>query len=516
MELRPYQEDSIRDVSVKLSQGKRRVVFQLATGGGKTVCFSSICNRFITKSSKSVLIIVHREELMKQTLSTIYDWYGIVGEIVGKKMEKAPLYVGMVETINNRLKKDPKAFDDVGLVIMDECHIANHFKIFDYFPLAYILGFTATPLSASKKRPLKNYFEDIVTAIDIPDLIATGSLVKNVTYDPHLSVDRSTLSVKMGEFDGGKMAGEYTKAKQVENTIRAYEDLAIGTKTIIFNCNVEHSKTVMERFVRDGYDCKHLDGTTPTDERKEIIRWFKSSPHAILCNCNILTTGFDEPTIQTVIVNKATLSLPLWLQMCGRGGRPCSETDKRYFRIIDLGGNAATFGDWDFARDWKDIFVNPGKPRDGVAPVKECPECFAISHPSKKMCEAIDDDGVVCGYKWPEKVVVEMPIELKIFSQNIDVKQIIEDNQNRKEYYPFFQIPVKIASFAKRQVKDMSDDMATQILGEVHEKCKEWCHEKDKKYNKWHKERAEETFFQSLKSHFKKWSEATQMDIISA
>src|SRR5690349_6221425 len=102
-QLRPYQERAINEVARKLASGKRKVVFQLATGGGKTVVFTGIAKRYIEKSKKSVLIVVHRDELLNQTRRTMHDWHGIVCEIVGKKMNRSSVYISMVETLNNKL-----------------------------------------------------------------------------------------------------------------------------------------------------------------------------------------------------------------------------------------------------------------------------------------------------------------------------------------------------------------------------------------------------------------------------
>jgi len=503
MELRPYQAELATNTAIKLSHGKKRVITQLATGGGKTITFAAITDRYIRKSGKSVLITVHREELLRQTIKTLHNSYNITAEIVSKTMQRADVYVSMVETLNNKLKKTPDYFHDVGLLIFDEAHIANHLKILDYFPQSFVIGFTATPISASKKRPLNGFFEDIVCGIDIPDLIANGSLVKNVTYNPKGCVKRSQLTVKNGEFDDKAMGAEYSKAKQVENTIKAYEDFAMGTKTIIFNCNIAHSNTVNERFLQSGYNSRHLDAGCTPEYRKECIEWLKTTPDAILNNVGILTTGFDEPTIQTIIVNKDTLSIPLWLQMCGRGSRPYP--NKKYFNIIDLGSNAETMGDWDFARDWQYLFHNPKKAGDGVAPVKECPQCKGLCHASVKTCTCITKEGDICNYPFPIVERVEMPVEFQIFSQNIDVASIIRDNEHRKEYYPFFQIPTMIAKRAKKDVKEMNDARYNELLTHTHRLCKEWCKEKDKRYNNWHKEQATNTLITQLQNTFPKW-----------
>jgi superfamily II DNA or RNA helicase len=494
MQLRPYQEEFATNIAKRLSEGFKRIVGQLATGGGKTITFSAITNRYITRSKKSVLIIVHREELLEQTKRTLYRSYGIIAEVVGKQMQKADVYVSMVETLNNKLKNNPNYFVDVGLVIADEAHIANFHKIFPYFPTAYIVGFTATPISASKRKPLKGQFEDIICGIDIPELIQMGALVKNITINCKNDIKRTGIAIKNGEFDASAMANEYKKAKPIENTLHAYSEYAIGTKTLIFNCNIEHSKAVCERFQREGLPCKHLDAGN--DDRKEILQWFKETPDAILCNIGILTTGFDEPSIQTIIVNKSTLSIPLWLQMCGRGSRPFN--NKEYFKIIDLGSNAINLGDWDDKRDWKYIFYNPAKAGDGVAPVKECPKCHCINYASVKECKD-------CGYTFPVIEPIEMPVEFQIFSQNIDVQKIIRENEHRKEYYTFFKIPNDLAREAKRNIKELNDDLVNDILKHTHTKCREWCHQKDKKYNQWHKDLAQETLYTSLQNYFKKW-----------
>lgn len=498
MQLRPYQEEFATNIAQKLSSGYRKIIAQLATGGGKTITFSAIADRYIKKSGRSILIIVHRQELLTQTKRTLHKSYGLTSEIVSKDMQPAQVYVGMVETLNNKLKKNPNYFNDVGLVIADEAHIANFHKIFSFFPQSYIVGFTATPISASKKKPLRGQFEEIVCGIDIPELIASGNLVKNITINSKNDISRSELSIKSGEFDATVMAQAYSKPKQVENTLLAYNDYAIGTKTLIFNCNIQHSITVYERFLRESLPVKHLDSNMSDEDRRIILKWFNETPDAILCNVGILTTGFDEPSIETIIVNKSTLSIPLWLQMCGRGSRP--HHGKQYFKIIDLGSNAISLGDWDDKRDWRYIFHNPAKAGDGVAPVKECPQCHCINHAAAKECKDPE-----CDYIFPEKEAVEMPIEFQIFSQNIDVERIIKENEHRKEYYTFFQIPNQLAKEAKKHTKELNDDLVADILSRTHLKCKEWCHVKEKKYNQWHKELAQNTLYTTLKSYFKKW-----------
>lgn len=511
--LEGYQENGVLGVGKKLAAGIKNIIFQLATGGGKTVVFSAICHRYTGKAKKSVLILVHRKELLQQTRRTLYNGFGIVSQpiIAGMKtIPYAPVYVGMVESVNRRIDQ---IRNHVGLVIIDECHIANFNKVHQHFPYQYIIGFTATPLAASKKDPLKNYYQDIVCGVDIPDLIKLNKvkpergLCQNLTFNPKDTVSRSELKIKNGEFDEGLMALNFSKPKHVQNTVTAYEKYAPGSKMIVFNCNIDHSLKVTAAFRDKGYNARHVDGETPQAEREAIFQWFKVTPGAILCNVGIATTGFDEPTIEAVMVNRSTMSLPLWLQMCGRGGRPTLA--KNAFFIIDMGGNALAHGDWCDPRNWEDIFFNPPKPGDGKgnAPVKDCPQCDAIVAAQARVCPC-------CGFEFPKKPE-EMEKELEefvIITKGIDVKAVIENNKHRKEYYPFFQIGETLAKNAKNVVPTMTDDTAYFMLAQYDTKAKEWCAEVGKKYNKWHQDRAKEHLFLKLREKFPDWQPKTEQN----
>lgn len=499
MQLRDYQESGVLAVSQKLASGVRKVVAQLATGGGKTVMFSAISHRYVSKSRKSVLILVHRKELLQQTRRTLFNAFGINCQIIIAGMKHIPpadVYVGMVESVNRRIS----LLQNIGLVIIDEAHLNIHYKMIEHFPDQFIIGFTATPLSANKRKPMKDYFDDIVCCVDIPHLIATGSLCQNITYAPKDVVDRSELAVKNGEFDDSLMGVSFSKPKYINNTVSAYERWGKGTKTIVFNVNINHSLAVTEAFIGKGYNCRHIDGGTTSTERDRILNWFQTTPDAILCNVGILTAGFDSPTIETVIMNRSTLSMPLWLQCTGRGSRPTPA--KSAFTIIDMGSNAVSLGDWNVSRDWENIFFNPPKKaEDGVAPSKNCPECDAIIPASTRTCG-------FCGYEFPakEEQAEQELSEFVVVTKGIDVRGIIEAHKDKKEYYPFFKIGTDLAKSAKQTVPKMTDDNAAFILTKYDELARVWCKERNKRYNQWHQERAKDHLFTELAKIFKSWS----------
>ena len=499
MQLRNYQERSVNEVAIKLSEGKRKIVLQGATGSGKTVTFSAIAARFIAKSSLSVVIVVHRKELLQQTRRTLYDKFAIVGQVVIAGMQHVPearVYVCMVESLVRRIK----LIKNAGLVIIDEAHIAAFNKLHEYFPTQYIIGFTATNVSANKKHPMKNYYEDIVCGVDIPELIAGGHLCQNITFAPKDVVDRGKLSVKNGEFDEGLMAMEFSKPRYVKNTVEAYAKWARGSKAIIFNVNIDHSRQVNNAFILAGYNARHLDSSMTDTERRNILKWFAHTADAILNNVGILTAGFDEPTIETVIMNRSTLSMPLWLQCTGRGSRPTEA--KSAFTIIDMGGNAMAHGDWCDARDWADLFFNPPKPSkgQGVSPVKNCPQCDAIIAASMRNCKH-------CGYELPAATpAVETELsEFIVVTKGIDVRAVIERHRERKEYYPFFKIGKDMAQQVRNIVPKMNDQIAAFVLQQYHEKAKEWCHVKGKRFNEWHQNTARNHLYAELARHYVGW-----------
>lgn len=504
-QLREYQENGISGVAQKVAAGFRKIIFQLATGGGKTVTFAALIHRYLSRHpNKKVVIMVHRSELLAQAKRTLFDWYGIIAYpvIAGQKwLPNTPVYVGMVETVNNRLRKNPQYFGNVGLVIIDECHIGNFKKLHEYFPQSLIVGFTATPISSSKKDPLINHYEDIVCGVDIPELIANGSLVQNRTY--HIkNINRKDLRVKNGEFSDKEMGQAFSKPKQINNTVHGYQQHCAGTKTIVFNCNIEHSRLVNDAFINAGYPSRHLDSTCGEEWRKECLDWLKATPDAILSNVGILTTGFDEPSVQSVIVNKSTMSLPLWLQMTGRGARPFP--GKEYFTILDMGGNAMVHGDWCAPRDWKELFYNPDKPSegDGVAPVKECPSCEALIHAAATTCPFCGAD---CR---PEMKVDTTLAEFELLTESrplrISIEKVIEEGAGKHDYYSLHRMKQNIINTAKYQWKLTSIDaaVADRLHAMYQDKVREWCQAKGEGYTRYYSNMTGKWFNEELTKVF--------------
>ncbi|MDI9309457.1 MAG: DEAD/DEAH box helicase [Limnohabitans sp.] len=337
------------------------LLYQLPTGGGKTVIFSEIVRRYLENHNKKVVVLTHRIELCKQT-SKMLDSFEVKNKIINSKVKELPdqneysCFVAMVETLKNRLNDEKLQIENVGLVIIDEAHYNSFRKLLSSFKNSFILGVTATPLSSNINLPMYENYKELIVGDPINKLIQNGFLAKATTY----SYDVSLSSLKVG------ITGDYTVKSSEElysqldmqsKLLHAYEEKAKGKKTLIFNNGINTSLYVHDTFKKAGIAVRHLDNTTNAEERKAILKWFKHTPDAVLTSVGILTTGFDEPTVECIIINRATKSLTLYFQMIGRGSRRLP--NKTDFSIIDLGNNAARFGLWNDPIDWQHIFKSP-------------------------------------------------------------------------------------------------------------------------------------------------------------
>lgn len=358
-----YQNEALEKIFERLRKypEKYNLCFQLPTGGGKTVIFSEIAKRYIKETGKKVLILTHRVELLGQT-SRMLNEFGVKNKIIVSKVKDLPdqndfdCFVAMVETLNNRLRDEKIELEKVGLVIVDEAHYNSFRKLFKWFENNVILGVTATPLSSNVRLPLNENYHELIVGESIQSLIDKGFLSKATTYSYDVSLHSLKIGIN-GDYTVSSSEKLYGNFFMQEKLLYAYEQKAMGTKTLIFNNGIHTSKQVQALFAEAGYECKHLDNTHSESERRDILEWFRTKPNAILSSVSILTTGFDEPSVQTIILNRATKSLTLYHQMIGRGSRVIP--GKTTFNVIDLGNNSRRFGLWEQYIDWQDIFAHP-------------------------------------------------------------------------------------------------------------------------------------------------------------
>jgi superfamily II DNA or RNA helicase len=368
MSLRPYQIELKNNIRQSFQNGVQSVILCSPTGSGKTVTFADIC-RDTVKNGFRVLVVVDRKELTDQSVAKLTE-YGLKPEVItgGKKWinYSARCYVATVQTLKRR------NFPFVDLVVIDEAHK----QIFDDVVREYlskganIIGATATPIRKGRNmEQLGNLYKELIQSVEIADLISDGYLSPARTYGSLIDVKGVQLSG--GDYKADQLFDVYDKPFLYDGLIEHWNKFANGKKTIVFNINVEHSLKTRNAFRSAGISCEHVDGNTPKAERERILRDFKFGRFDVLCNVEILTTGYDEPSIGCVVVNRRTKSVPLWLQMCGRGSRIFK--NKSEFIILDMGGNVVELGFWERRRNFSLWHAIKGS---GVAPQKQCPDPF--------------------------------------------------------------------------------------------------------------------------------------------
>jgi len=361
-ELYSYQQGAISRIFEKFDTAPEdyHLLYQLPTGGGKTVIFSEMVRQYLKNHSKKVLVMTHRVELCRQT-SEMLTGFGVVNKVVDSKADlddqaEYSCYVAMVETLNNRLNDDKLDISDIGLVIIDEAHYNSFTKLFKFFEKSFLLGVTATPLSSNKELPMKGNYDELIVGETIEALIENDFLAKAEVFQYDMAL--TSLEVgSNGDYTVKSSEDLYSSPLMLEKLLKAYEKHSKGKKTLIFNNGINTSINVYHTLNAEGLPVMHLDNTATKKQRKQILKWFKETPNAILTSVSILTTGFDEPTIDTIILNRATKSLTLYYQMIGRGSRILNNKSK--FTVIDLGNNNYRFGPWGADLDWQTIFKSP-------------------------------------------------------------------------------------------------------------------------------------------------------------
>ena len=431
------------------------LLYQLPTGGGKTVVFSEITRRYLEKYDKKVVVLTHRIELCKQT-SKMLKGFDVKNKIINSIVKELPdqdeysCFVAMVETLKNRLNDEKLLIDNVGLLIIDEAHFNSFRKLFHAFKNTFFLGVTATPLSSNIKLPMNENYHELIVGNSIGSLIDKGYLAKATTF----SYDVGLTSLKIG-INGDytvKSSDElYTNMAMQEKLIHAYTAHSFGKKTLIFNNGIITSLGVLDVFKEAGFkNIKHLDNTNSNEERKDILKWFKETPDAILTSVGILTTGFDEPTVESIILNRATKSLTLYFQMIGRGSRKLPNKDE--FTIIDLGNNAARFGLWTDKLDWQHIFKYPEQYIHNLKGDVEIELNFFYKMPAELRA------------KFSKTPIIEFDIESEyrlVLSKNLRPKVVIEKSIDH--HASMCVDNSETLTEAKLLAKELADDIESRV-----------------------------------------------------
>jgi DNA repair protein RadD len=386
--LRPYQLEFIAAFEAAFEAGQRKILGVAPTGAGKTVIMAAIIARMVERHHR-VVVISHRTEIVQQTRDKIVA-AGLNPGVIQAGLEHelrltAPTQVASIQTLWARaMRSKSMPLPPATVLIIDEAHHSRartYEKIIAAYPDAILLGFTATP-ARGDGRGLGNVFDHMIECPQVAEMIVGGYRVKSRLYAP-VDPDLKGVKVQGGDYLINQLAVRMNTAGLVGDIREHWFKHGEGRATVVFATDVGHSVAIKNEFVGAGVRAEHLDGSTLREDRDAILGRLRSGETQIVCNCMVLTEGFDCPDIGCIILARPTKQLPLFRQMIGRGLRPApGKTD---LVILDHSGAVRAHGlpedhvEWTLNVDRR--AENPAHVRRkaGIEPqLRDCPSCKAI------------------------------------------------------------------------------------------------------------------------------------------
>jgi superfamily II DNA or RNA helicase len=331
LNLRPYQKDCLDRSKAALDRGCNRQLAVLATGLGKAVLFAALREHHGFR--KRIMVLVHREELADQGADKLARWNpGLMCGVEMAHRNAAPmdsLVVASVPTLGRRNSERIKKFDpaDFDCIVSDESHhsvspqwkrVLDHFGLMKPGGRILSLGLTATP-NRSDGTGLRDCFDEIVFNMDIKAGIDTGYLSDLIGYRVSTKTNLDSVHTRLGDFAEKELADAVNTPERNAIIVKEWCKHAYGKKTVAFTVNVQHALDLAEAFKSHVISAAAVWGEDP--ERADKLARHRAGEIQVLCNCQVLTEGYDDPEIECIILAKPTKSQLLFTQMIGRGCR---------------------------------------------------------------------------------------------------------------------------------------------------------------------------------------------------
>lgn len=453
--LRDYQEDAGKRITQAIINGKRRILFNMATGAGKTVSMSDFALRVAERDYKT-LIIVDRTELMSQTVrfGSPEHPFGILS---ADNFRPQQITVAMLQTLGSRLKKEfyQEWLSEFDFIFFDEIHQYYNGTTFaticDFAGEdTTIIGVTATPWD--NKGYLLEGFDEFINGADIITLIEKGYLVKPEHYTVELFDFSKVKVTSTGDYDTGAIDDIVIDTDKIDKVLDGWLQYAKGKKTIVFCSTVESAKRYADFFRLNGVKAMAVSAQNTDQERANILDRFKKGSIECLFNVGLLVAGFDEPSIECVVFLNPTKILRRYIQCAGRGLRLCPEINKEKCIFLDFVGNSFRHLEVDAIRSY---LPKPPKSSDNDDYDEiECPVCGFVFPITEKECPQ-------CGFMLDFDEDLEggggRPKKKKDFDRLIKLKSLQKELHDT--IYEFAGMPclVKLEKTGKT-LKDGSDE----------------------------------------------------------
>lgn len=426
LELRDYQEKAIQEIRQIYAKGTRKILLNLPTGSGKTLCFSYMLKSCHEKGTKAIMVVRGRD-LVDQASSRLTR-EGVPHGVLMAGHEKYDLTCSIqicsIDTLSARHLKP-----DASLIVIDEAHLAGSEKFRSFlahYDKAFILGVTATPYG---EADLTHIAETVVSPIGIEELIAQGYLVDARYFGAAEPIDLSDIKITKGDYNEKQLDEKMQDLKLVADVVASYKRLGENRPALCFAVSIEHSKKLAAQFVENDVAAIHLDAGSSREARLKEIARLESGEIKVICNVGIFTTGVDIPALSCIILARPTKSYNLYVQMLGRGTR-CAP-GKKDFLVID---HAQAVFEHGFITMPRKVVIEKTKRASGAAPIKTCKACYAICHAAAQTCTQ-------CGEPFPiqekSKEVNTLDIALSEIKDPIDkILRKLFMQQQKKNYAP--------------------------------------------------------------------------------
>lgn len=356
--LRYYQKEA-SDAAVKLFNGKtdKNGLIIIPIGGGKSLILADIASRL----EGPLLVFQPSKEILQQNFAKLQS-YGIIdcgcySASVGRKDINRITFATIGSVMNNM-----RDFDCFKNIIVDEAHYVNskagQYKKFIEAKNRQVVGLTATPYRLDKcaggsmlkflTRTRPRIFSKVIYCCQIGELLSKGFLA-NLSYYDITSIDlRRVRSNSTGaDYDEKSLIAEYERSgfyDKLSNTVVKVMQPKSGIPRkgiLVFTAFRKESESLVSKLQSLGIKAAIVTCDTPKREREDILQRFKKGEIKVVSNCGTLTTGFDYPELDTVILARPTKSLALFYQMVGRAIRP---SEGKIGWVVDMAGNYSRFG----------------------------------------------------------------------------------------------------------------------------------------------------------------------------
>lgn len=404
--LRDYQRQAIDAAYEWHTKNQGHCLVVVPTGGGKSLIMGTIAAEAVAGGAR-VSVIAHRKELINQNWRALLHaglhslQCGLISAQHGRKSLHTPATVASIQTLG----RNPYQYGPYDLVLVDEAHMiprnSNTMfrKVLSAFrtrrPSVRIIGFTATPYrldSGYLHKGDDRLFDDIAYEITIRELLDAGFLAPLISKATLARYDVSKVATRGGEYVEHDLQITVDAPEATSAIVEELAQLGVGRKRwLVFCAGVSHAEHVAEALTAKGFPSASVHAGLSSTERAIRLEAFRSGRLRALTNCDILTTGYDEPSIDLLALCRPTMSAGLHVQMLGRGLRTAQ--GKTECLVLDFAENIMRHGPVDDVRIRE---PKRGKSASDSVPAKECPECHLLVATAVRKCP-----GEECDYTFP-------------------------------------------------------------------------------------------------------------------